>query len=281
MGNPDHISKINEGVKAWNDWRTNNLDVQPNLTRADLSNRNLSNADFRGVGLFKTNLTDADLRGAVLRQSIMIGTNLTRADLTGAHIYGASVWDVDLTDSIQRDLIITPPGMSAITVDNLEVAQFLYLLVTNAKLRQVIDTISSKVVLILGNFSPERKPILEVVRSALRELDFIPVMFDFEGPESRDLTETVRTLAHLARFVIADLTSPRCIPQELQAIVPDLKVPIAPMILASEKPYAMFEDLQKYPWMLQLRTYIDLNDVKNSMLKGLLLDAQSAAKRDR
>ncbi len=88
----------------------------------------------------------------------MIGTNLEQhADLTGAHVYGASVWDVDLTDAIQRDLVITPPKASAITVDNLEVAQFLYLLIKNSRLRQVIDAITTKVVLILGNFSPDRR----------------------------------------------------------------------------------------------------------------------------
>ena len=84
----------------------------------------------------------------------MIGTKLNHADLTGAHVYGVSVWDIELTDAVQRDLVITPPNASEITVDNLEVAQFLYLLITNAKLRQVIDTITAKVVLILGTFLP-------------------------------------------------------------------------------------------------------------------------------
>ena len=37
MGNPDHIAKIDEGVDAWNTWRNDNLRVQPDLTRANLS----------------------------------------------------------------------------------------------------------------------------------------------------------------------------------------------------------------------------------------------------
>ena len=275
MGNPDHNAKINEGVGAWNAWRDANLRVQPDLTRADLSLRDLRGVDFRGVGLFKTNLTGANLQGAILRHSIMIGTRLSKADLTGAHVYGVSVWDVDLQDTIQRDLIITPPKTGAITVDNLEVAQFIYLLISNAKLREVIDTITSKVVLILGNFSPVRKPILDAVRDALRNYNYVPVLFDFTGPENRDLTETVRTLAHLARFVIADLSTPRSIPHELQAIVPDIQVPVAPIIMASERPYAMFADLGKYPWLLQLRTYSDVNDVINVVLKDVLSEIES------
>ena len=186
------------------------------------------------------------------------------------------MWDVDLTGTVQRDLIITPPKTGVITVDNLEVAQFIYLLVSNAKLREVIDTITSKVVLILGNFSAARKPILDALRDALRAKGHVPVLFDFAGPENRDLTETVRILAHLARMVIADLSTPRSIPHELQAIVPEIQLPVAPIIVESERPYAMFNDLAKYPWLLKLRTYVDLADVVNNVLPDILLEVESS-----
>ena len=64
MGNPDHIAKIDEGVDAWNTWRNDNLRVQPDLTRANLSMRDLRNVDFRGVGLFKTDLTGFESAGS-------------------------------------------------------------------------------------------------------------------------------------------------------------------------------------------------------------------------
>ena len=101
---------------------------------------------------------------------------------------------------------ITAPGEPEITTDDIEVAQFLYLLIHNEKLRKVIDTITSKVVLILGRFSEERKAVLDAMRDALRERDLLPVIFDFSIPASRDVTETVKVLAGLARFVIADIT---------------------------------------------------------------------------
>ena len=148
-------------------------------------------------------------------------------------MYGVSAWGIHLERAKQTNLIITPAGEPAITVDNLEVAQFIYLLLNNKKIRDVIDTITSKVVLILGRFTPERKAILDTLRDTLRERNYLPVVFDFDKPASRDLTETVRTLAHLARFIIADITDPRSIPQELQAIVPDLAVPVQPIIARS------------------------------------------------
>ncbi len=102
--------------------------------------------------------------------------------------------------------MITPEGEAKITVDNLEVAQFIYLLLNNAQIRAVIDTITAKIVLILGRFTNERKRVLDALRAELLLHDYLPVLFDYEKPTNRDLTETISTLAHMARFVIADIT---------------------------------------------------------------------------
>ena len=54
------------------------------------------------------------------------------------------------------------------------------------------------------------------------------MVFNFDKPETKDFTETVRLLANLSRFVIVDITNPRSTPLELQATVPDYMVPFAP-----------------------------------------------------
>jgi hypothetical protein len=145
-----------------------------------------------------------------------------------------------------------------ITVDDLEVAQFVYLLLNNKRVRTVIDTITTKVVLILGRFTPERKAILDAVRDELRKRNYLPILFDFEKPTHRDLTETVSTLAHMARFVVADITDARSIPQELLAIVPNLpSVPVQPLLLESQQEYGMFEHFRRYPWVLEPVLYQD------------------------
>jgi len=168
-----------------------------------------------------------------------------------------SVWDIKENDQTdQQHLIITPLGEAAITVDNIRVAQFIYLLLNNKEIREVIETITSKAVLILGRFSEERKPVLDAIRDALRDKGFLPIVFDFERPPERDLTETVKILAGMSCFVIVDITGPRSVPLELQATVPEYMIPFVPILQGGESAFSMFSDLQaKYDWVLGTLLY--------------------------
>jgi hypothetical protein len=82
-------------------------------------------------------------------------------------------------------------------------------------------------------------------------------MFDFEKPAQRDFTETIKTLAGMSHFIIADITNPKSSPLELQATMPDYMIPFVPIIQEDEKPFAMFQDLkQKYgEWVLDPLEY--------------------------
>jgi hypothetical protein len=161
-------------------------------------------------------------------------------------VYGASVWGVHLTGASQVGLRISPRGEPEITVDELEVAQFVYLLLNNAKLRAVIDTITAKVVLLLGRFTTERRTVLDALHAELRRRSYLPILFDFDRPSSRDTTETVLTLAGIARFVIADLTDAASVQQELTEIVRAFpSVPVRPVVLRGSREWSMFGDLQR------------------------------------
>lgn len=174
----------------------------------------------------------------------------------------------------QSNLIITPSNEPAIRVDDLEVAQFIYLLLNNQKIRNVIDTITSKAVLILGRFTPERKAVLEAIRDALRKGDYLPILFDFDMPSDRDITETITLLARMARFIIADLTEPSSIPKELEAIVPTLAIPVKPLLEGSTSPYSMFKDYWKYDWVLDVHRYQDLTDLLASLEDAVIAPAE-------
>jgi hypothetical protein len=250
-----------------------------NLTAADLSRANLREADLPGASLYGANLSGADLSGANLFKATLIDTNLEGANLTACRVFGISAWNVRLKGAIQSNLVITPRRDSPIQVDNLEVAQFIYLLLNNQKIRSVIDTITSKVVLILGRFTPERKVVLDAIRNELRKRDYLPVLFDFEKPASRNLTEMVSTLAHMARFVIADITDAKSIPQELMAIVPNMpSVPVQPLLLASQQEYGMFEHFRNFPWVLEEVLYDDQQTLLAELSETVIAPAEAKAK---
>lgn len=255
------------------------------LEGADLFGSTLYRADLTGANLFqanlsKANLCEADLSGSNLINAILVDAILDRANLTNCFVHGVSAWGLKLNGTIQKNLRITPiVGAPVITVDNIEVAQFIYILLYNDKIRHVIDTITSKVVLILGRFEPERKAVLDAIREELRKRDYVPVIFDFDKPENRDTTETVTTLARMARFIIADITDPKSIPLELQAIIPDLAVPVQPLLLEKSPQFSMFNDLRrKYHWVLPVHIYKSLDDLLPSLSEKLIVPAEAKAK---
>ncbi|MEL6126996.1 MAG: pentapeptide repeat-containing protein, partial [Pseudomonadota bacterium] len=118
MANPDHVAKLFEGVEAWNQWREENPDIRPDLSRdeetpslrqlfidsgvirdhervplsgVDLEDADLREADLRETDLRETDLREADLRGALLRDAELRGAYLRGANLRGADVSGANV----------------------------------------------------------------------------------------------------------------------------------------------------------------------------------------------
>ncbi|TAH52943.1 MAG: pentapeptide repeat-containing protein [Betaproteobacteria bacterium] len=245
---------------------------EADLASADLSGADLTGACLSGANLRGTNLTDADLTDAVLTYAQMVETVVDGARLTGANVYGVAAWGLDLSRvRDQTNLHITPEGRAGLTVDNLELAQFVYLMVHNEKIRGIIDTIGRKAVLILGRFYAERKALLDALKVRLREFDLVPIVFDWDKPTSRDLTETVALLASMSRFVVADVTDAKSIPQELSEIVPRLpSVPVQPILLRGDPGYAMFEHWTSYRTMLPVYQYRDQADLLDNVQQAIL-----------
>jgi uncharacterized protein YjbI with pentapeptide repeats len=227
-----------------------------NLCNASLVDANLEGAILYGAFLLRTNLQGANLERASLTQTSLVETNVERATFTGCRVYGLSAWSVQGTPKDQTNLVITQDDEPAVMVDDIEVAQSIYLLLNNAKIRNIIDTVGRKGVLIFGRFTAERKRVLDALRHELRRLGYLPMVFDFERPTDRDFTETIVTLAGMSLFVIADITNPRSSPLELQTTVPNYMIPFVPIIQEGERPFAMFRDLQgKFDWVLDTLEY--------------------------
>ena len=192
------------------------------------------------------------------------------------------IWKLRLRGAIQADLLITPRDESPIQVDNLEMAQFIYLLLNNKKIREVIDTIGKKAVLILGRFTRKRKGVLDAIREALRHFGYLPILFEFEKPSTRDTQETITTLAGMSRLIIADITDPKSIPQELGAIVPHLlSVPVAPVLQSGFKPWGMYDHIKGYPWVLPLVHYENQDALMADLEMKAIVPAEEKAKEQR
>ncbi len=313
MANQEQLAILRQGVEVWNKWRANKhasgigpdkLDLRDAhlrgaslrkaqlwsvdlsgadlqdadlsytfLRRADLTGANLVRADLRSSDLLQANLTGVDLSEANLQGVSLVEAKIDKAKVSGSWVYGISVWDLKGEFEEQKDLIITRAEQSTIRVDNIKVAQFIYLILNNEEIRDVINTLTSKSVLLLGRFAiPGRKGILDALRNKLREYDLLPIVFDFDRPTDKDFTETIKTLAGLSYFVIADVTNPKSSPLELQATVPDYQIPFVPIIQEGESPFAMMVDLQKkYNWVLNTITY-DSAETLMKILKPLIID---------
>jgi hypothetical protein len=93
--------------------------------------------------------------------------------------------------------------------------------------------------------------------------------------QRRDLTETIPILAHMARFVIADITEAKSIPAELQCIVPNLpSVPVMPLVLRSERGYALFEHIRRYNSVLEPYEYESKEELLVSLGKKVIAPAE-------
>ncbi|MEM1122944.1 MAG: hypothetical protein AAGJ18_21040, partial [Bacteroidota bacterium] len=198
-----------------------------------------------------------------LEKSRLIETDLRGAKLLNCRIYGVSAWNIKIDlNTIQKNLIISKAGEPEIRVDDIEVAQFIHLLLNNQKIRNIIEVIGKKGVLLLGRFIPERKVVLDRLREELKIKGFVPMMFDFDKSSNRDFTETIKTLAGLSRFVIADITNPKSSPLELQATIPNYQIPFIPIIQDAEIPFSMFKDLHnKYAWVSSPIAYDNLENL--------------------
>lgn len=262
------------------------------LSRANLSNALLSGADFTHSNLRGADLTDANLPGAIFNRADLRGAKLIRAsleratfrgaDFSGAYIYGASIWNVNIDKTTkQKGLILTPKDESAVLVDDIEVAQFIYLLINRQKLRNVIDTVTRRGVLILGRFNDGGIELLQIIADWLCQPEngsYLPLLFDFPRPETKTYTETIRTLASLARFVIVDLSGPS-VPQEITATVDLHEIPFVPILERKRRDWSMFKDFLVKERVLDPVRFTDAQELVSLLRKEIVLPAEKLVQK--
>ena len=253
-------SNFTSGILYYSDFSS------ADLSHAKLVRARLNNAEFWATDLSHAHLTDANLQWAdlmdanlsfarLVRTNLMLSSlmrvNLRSAVLSECAVHGASVWRAEVDEFTQQtELIITDPSEPPLRVDDLEVAQFIYLLMNYRKLRNAVDSITKKGVLLLGRFADGGLLVLQAIANELRGLGYLPFIFDFDRPADRNITETVQTLVGISRFVVVDLSGPS-VPQELYATVPHFKIPFVPLLEKARKKYAIADDILEYPWVVK------------------------------
>ncbi|MBD2085277.1 pentapeptide repeat-containing protein [Trichocoleus sp. ST-U3] len=258
------------------DMRGANL-IGANLREADLFKANLIGADLQGADLRGTNLGEANLMGARL-----LKTNFENANLEGCLVYGISSWGLKLEGANQSNLVITPPDYPAIALDNLEVATFMYLLLNHQKIREVFPSIASNIVPILGSFKADgRKDLLEGLRNALRQHDYLPLSVELEKAATPELAEAISTVVGMAKFMIVDFTDASSIPQELLKILQGIPlVPVQPLVQVDSvdsKEIAVLKEFQEYPYAQPIYQYQNLEDAIASVEEKIIAPAEAKA----
>jgi TIR domain/Pentapeptide repeats (8 copies) len=103
MANPDHRAILSQGVEKWNLWRTQQPNVEIDLTRADLEDAQLAGVDLHGVNLKRVTLRGANLSRSNLAWANLIHANLSEARLVSANLKDAYLIDTDLHRSDLTD----------------------------------------------------------------------------------------------------------------------------------------------------------------------------------
>lgn len=262
-----------------------------NFRGASLKHANLRGAELSAADFHEADLTGADLHGAILRhtdfrEAILKDVNLCGAELHEAIFDGHDLWrvspeyaypdpqnvsaiamlemlmaqNITIDDTtIQSGVIIHQSGEPLLSVDRIEIAQLIYLLLNQHKIRSLMNVMTSKVVLVLGRFTGERADVLAVIRGALRKHGYFPVLFDFESHGSQNFNEMISTLAQLARFVIADFTDASLAAERVPHIIRNSPVPIQPLLAATvrDEPRSLANLRKDHAAILETYRYVN------------------------
>ncbi len=241
---------------------------ESSLKQADLREAYLSNAEFVGVNMESADLREADLRGAHL-----LHVSLKHADLSECRIYGISAWELEVDDTTnQQDMILTDWDEPIITIDGFNVAQFMYLFLHTPQIPKIFEAITSQIVLLLGRFGAERKAVLDTLRMEFRQRDYLPVLLDFQKPESEEFMGMVSILGHVSRYVIADLTQPQNLARTAEHLLRAARLPFLPILTrGSETPTALgMMTLQRETNLLAPVWYADPQELRDVFHAGIL-----------
>lgn len=248
------------------------------LAGANLSEANLTQATLTQADLQNANLSDTKLVGVNLMGARLLKTNLQGANLCECWVYGTSTWELKLTAAQQSHLLITPYNETTIAVNNLEIAQFLSFWLNSHTLNHVIETITSRIVLIACPFNHQSRYFLKALELQLGQQEYAAIAIDVTTPLNANFASTFLRLAKIARLLLIDVLVPdRGIPPELQALLPQLHLPIQILVSGTVLNSPEWDAPLRSPWLLPIQMYRDPDYLLSVFQERILLPAENRA----
>jgi uncharacterized protein YjbI with pentapeptide repeats len=234
------------------------------LMGADLAAADLSGAHLMGTNFHDASLEKANLRNANLTAASLVGAKIGGSVLENCTVYGVSAFNLEGIPETQSNLKITPLGESPIAVSDLESAQFAYLLISGERVPQLLESVHSRLVLVLGDFRAEREAVLKSIETVLQHQEFTSITAHFNPPVHRDLTLKTLLLAKYVRFIVADVTGSRALLRFLRDSWKDaVPVPVQPLV------QSVWSESQISNSISEPLTYSDPEDVARLLQKKL------------
>lgn len=135
MANAEQLAKLNEGIDAWNDWRSLHPRETVDLSGAviewtglELSRINLRGAILREIKLrypsgSRINLEGADLRDTDLSGTALPRANLSKAKLRNAILAGAGLNEADLREAVLERADLHGANLSKANLDGAQLSK--------------------------------------------------------------------------------------------------------------------------------------------------------------
>jgi hypothetical protein len=173
----------------------------------------------------------------------MVRTDVEDASFRGCSITGLTAYDLRGAPRDESQLVVSDAHGLTVKVDFLEAPHFITLL-RSERLGLALARIEPKVVLILGRFTPERKAVLEQLRADLARKEWVALVFDFPAPKG--ITPTFKVMASICGWVVADVTDPSEVRNEITLIAREHpSVPIRPILQDRRREWLGLAELRK------------------------------------
>jgi uncharacterized protein YjbI with pentapeptide repeats len=237
------------------------INSKANLNGIVFEKTPLVGARLEVVDLAESSFRSVDLRNTLWREvnldlSSFYDVDCDGAELENCHVFGMRICCVRGTPSRQRRITCSALGQPPLLIEDFKLAPFIHELDRDEATGRLIETLATKLVLLLGRFKAGPKELLDRLFAAFRRRGYIPAIIDFKCAGSHSWDEVMLSVAMCAHFVVVDMTDAHAAFAEVPYILASRAVPIKPLIAIGAAEPSQFGGLRRrFAHLLPLFTY--------------------------